>query len=134
MVRPLKASIESWTKPASLSVSVWIATCTSYFVGHRQRAIDGGRRGAPILVQFESDRAGQRSARASGAADRSIALAEKSQIHRQAFGGLAAYDAIFQGPGVQVVALVPVAGPVPPPINVVTPPDSASQTSCGQMK
>ena len=32
---------------------------------------------------------------------------------------------IFQGPGVQVVALVPVAGPVPPPISVVRPPESA---------
>ena len=29
------------------------------------------------------------------------------------------------GPGVQVVALVPVAGPVPPPIMVVTPESSA---------
>ena len=28
---------------------------------------------------------------------------------------------MFHGPGVQVVALVPVAGPVPPPIIVVTP-------------
>ena len=29
MVRPLKASIVSSTKPDSLSVSVWIITCTS---------------------------------------------------------------------------------------------------------
>ena len=28
---------------------------------------------------------------------------------------------MFQGPGVQVVALVPAAGPVPPPIMVVRP-------------
>src|SRR5678810_1106106 len=28
---------------------------------------------------------------------------------------------MYQGPGVQVVALVPAAGPVPPPIIVVTP-------------
>ena len=39
-----------------------------------------------------------------------------------------------QGPGVQVVALVPAAGPVPPPIMVVTPLMSASSTCCGQMK
>ena len=39
-----------------------------------------------------------------------------------------------QGPGVQVVALVPVAGPVPPPIMVVTPLKSASSICCGQMK
>jgi hypothetical protein len=39
-----------------------------------------------------------------------------------------------QAPGVQVVAAVPVAGPVPPPIIVVTPDISASSICCGQMK
>ena len=34
----------------------------------------------------------------------------------------------------QVVAFVPVAGPVPPPTNVVTPDASASSICCGQMK
>ena len=38
------------------------------------------------------------------------------------------------GPGVQVVAKVPVAGPVPPPSMVVTPDISASSICCGQMK
>ena len=38
------------------------------------------------------------------------------------------------GPGVQVVALVPVAGPVPPPSMVVMPEFSASSICCGQMK
>src|ERR671933_319046 len=38
------------------------------------------------------------------------------------------------GPGVHVVAFVPVAGPVPPPIIVVTPDISASSICCGQMK
>ena len=38
------------------------------------------------------------------------------------------------GPGVQVVAKVPVAGPVPPPSIVVTPEASASSICCGQMK
>ena len=37
-------------------------------------------------------------------------------------------------PGVQVVALVPVAGPVPPPMRVVSPLARASRHSCGQMK
>ena len=40
----------------------------------------------------------------------------------------------FSGPGVQVVAKVPVAGPVPPPSMVVTPEYSASSICCGQMK
>ncbi len=38
------------------------------------------------------------------------------------------------GPGVQVVAKVPCAGPVPPPSIDVTPDISASSTCCGQMK
>ena len=42
--------------------------------------------------------------------------------------------AMFSGPGVQVVAKVPVAGPVPPPSMVVTPLLSASSICCGQMK
>ena len=42
--------------------------------------------------------------------------------------------AICQGPGVQVVAKVPVAGPVPPPSIEVTPLIKASSICCGQMK
>mmetsp|Transcript_15413 Transcript_15413/g.46200 ORF Transcript_15413/g.46200 Transcript_15413/m.46200 type:complete len:211 (+) Transcript_15413:92-724(+) len=38
------------------------------------------------------------------------------------------------GDGVQVVALVPVAGPVPPPYMVVRPEAIASSICCGQMK
>ena len=41
---------------------------------------------------------------------------------------------MFHAPAEQVVALVPVAGPVPPPISVVSPAESASSTSWGQMK
>ena len=37
-------------------------------------------------------------------------------------------------PGVQVVAAVPTAGPVPPPSMVVTPLIKASSICCGQMK
>ena len=40
----------------------------------------------------------------------------------------------FQRPGVQVVAQVPVAEPVPPPIIVVMPEAMATSTCCGQMK
>src|SRR5499427_2588900 len=39
-----------------------------------------------------------------------------------------------QGPGVQVVAKVPCAGPVPPPSMEVMPDINASSTCCGQMK
>ena len=41
---------------------------------------------------------------------------------------------MYQGPGVQVVAEVPVAGPVPPPTRVVMPEARASSICCGQMK
>ena len=41
---------------------------------------------------------------------------------------------MFQDPGEQVVASVPVAGPVPPPISVVIPAEIASVISWGQMK
>jgi len=43
-------------------------------------------------------------------------------------------ERICQGPGVQVVAQVPVAGPVPPPSMVVTPDISASSICCGQIQ
>ena len=38
------------------------------------------------------------------------------------------------GPGVQVVAHVPLAGPVPPPSMVVSPEERASSHMPGQMK
>ena len=41
---------------------------------------------------------------------------------------------MFQGPGVHVVALVPSAGPVPPPIIVVVPLQIASIVCWGEMK
>lgn len=40
---------------------------------------------------------------------------------------------MLKGPDVQVVASVPVAGPVPPPSMVVTPLARASSICCGQM-
>ena len=40
----------------------------------------------------------------------------------------------FHAPGVQVVAFVPVAGPVPPPTQVVIPLAIASGACCGLMK
>ena len=41
---------------------------------------------------------------------------------------------MFHSPGVQVVAFVPVFGPVPPPIMVVTPEESASSICPGLIK
>ena len=41
---------------------------------------------------------------------------------------------MWNAPGVQVVAFVPSAGPVPPPIMVVMPEYSAVRTCVGEMK
>ena len=56
-----------------------------HLVGHRQAVVDRGRRRAPVLMQFQADRAGtylffQRQRQAD------IALAEEAQIHRESVG------------------------------------------------
>ena len=62
-----------------------------------------------------------------------VPLAEDADVDRQPLDGLE-HPLMFQGPGVQVVAHVPVAEPVPPPISVVTPEAIATSICCGQMK
>ncbi len=119
------ARIVSSTKPASFRVSVWIATCTSKRVGHRERAVDGRGRGAPVLVQLQAD--GPRlDLLLERLGTRGVALAEEAEVHGKALGGLEHAVDVPKAPGVHVVAFVPVAGPVPPPIMVVTPAESAS--------
>ena len=131
--RPLMAAIVSSTKPDSLRVSVWIATWTSYCVGHAQAAVDRRRRGAPVLVQLQAHARRRAICSTSGLGQAGVALAEEAEVHRQRVGRLQ-HAGDVPGPGVQVVALVPAAGPVPPPIIVVTPDISASSICCGQMK
>ena len=73
-----------------------------------------------------------------------VILAREDEVQRfpqglkPTFSGSASVAASIsstcRAPGVQVVALVPVAGPVPPPMNVVTPLANASYPCCGQMK
>ena len=41
---------------------------------------------------------------------------------------------MLPGPDVTVVALEPSDGPVPPPISVVVPLESAAYACCGEMK
>ena len=113
------AAIVSSTKPASLSVSVWMATWTSYSSATRRlQSIAAGvvpqsswslRPQAPATI-CSTQRAGPAA----------VALAEQAPVDRQRLGRLE-HAAMFQGPGVQVVAFVPSAGPVPPPISVVMP-------------
>jgi hypothetical protein len=132
MVRPLKAASVVSTKPDSLSVSVWIATCTSISSATvRQQSMAAG-----VVPQSSCSlrpMAPARTCSRSGFGQASVALAEEAEVHREGLGRLEhALD--VPGPGVQVVAKVPVAGPVPPPSMVVTPDISASSICCGQMK
>ena len=120
MVRPLKAAMVFSTKPDSFSVSVWIATWTSVSSATARQAVDGGGRGAPVLVQLEAAGAGQHLLD-QRVRRRRVALAEEADVHRQAVGGLQHAARGARAPGVQVVALVPSAGPVPPPSMVVMP-------------
>ncbi len=58
MVLPLSAAMVFSTKPPSFSVSVWMRTWTSISSADGKAAIDGGRRGTPILMQLETAHAG----------------------------------------------------------------------------
>ena len=131
-VRPLVAAMVFSTKPLSLSVSLWIDTCTSCCSAtSRQLSMAAGvvpqsscsfRPIAPASTCWVS---------ASGRL--ALPLPRKPRFIANAS---AACSISFKlaGPGVQVVAKVPVAGPVPPPNMVVMPEARASSICCGQMK
>ena len=57
-----------------------------HLVGHRQAAVDGGRRRAPVLVQLEAHGAGL-DLLAQGFRQAGVALAEEAEVHREGFGG-----------------------------------------------
>ena len=105
---------------ASLSVSVWIATWMSFSSATaRQVSIAAGvvpqsscsfRPIAPASTCWRS---------ASGRL--ALPLPRKPRLIGNA-SAACSMRAMFPGPGVQVVAKVPVAGPVPPPSIVVMPP------------
>ena len=81
------AAMVSSTKPDSLSVSVWMATCTSNWSATRKAAVDGGGRRAPILVQLQAAGAGadlllQRPRQTA------VALAEEAEVDRASLGRL----------------------------------------------
>ena len=132
MVRPLNAAMVSSTKPDSFKVSVWIATCVSVSSAtFKQLSMAAGvvpqsscnfKPIAPALIcscnAFGSDALPlPRKPRFMGNASAACSMRSK-----------------FQGPGVQVVANVPVAGPVPPPSMVVTPLAKASSICWGAIK
>ena len=95
------------------------------FVGDREALIDRRGRRPPVLVQLQADRA-----RANLLAQRFRRPSALPLPRNPKFSGNASTAScmrrMFHAPGVQVVALVPVAGPVPPPISVVMPEWNAS--------
>ena len=108
MARPLKAAMVSSTKPDSFSVSVWIVTCTSWrSATDRQLSIAAG-----VVPQSSCSFSPQAPASicSSRAAGR---LALPLPMKPRFIGNDSAAFSIewmCQGPGVQVVAKVPVAG------------------------
>ena len=132
MVRPWKAAMVSSTKPNSFNVSVWIITCTSNrSATDRQQSIAAGV--VPQSSCSFSAAAPARTISSSAAGREALPLPAKPRLTGRP-SAACNMRARWNGPGVQVVAAVPVAGPVPPPNRVVTPEASASSISCGQMK
>ena len=119
MVRPLKAAMVSSTKPQLVERVGVDHHLHVEFVGDGEAAVDRGRRRSPVLVQL------QRAAPAlisssSAAGSEALPLPAKARFIGKPSAAWIMRP-ICQAPGVQVVALVPFAGPVPPPSMVVTP-------------
>ena len=113
-------------------MSVWIITCTS-----NRSATDSAQSIAAGVVPQSScsfrQAAPARIISSSAAGRDALPLAANARFTGRP-SAACNMRARCQGPGVQVVAAVPVAGPVPPPISVVMPAAIASSTCCGQMK
>ena len=132
MVRPSNAAMVSSTKPLSFSVSVWIMTWTS----KRSATSSAQRMLAGVVPQSSCSfrqLAPARSISSRAAGWEALPLPEKDRLTGRP-SAACSMRARCQGPGVQVVAEVPVAGPVPPPTRVVIPAASASSICWGQMK
>ena len=110
MVRPLNARIVFSTKPDSFSVSVWIRTCTSMSSAtERQQSIAAG-----VLPQSSCSlrhAAPPSICSISPAGRDALPLPANAKFIGQASDAWSIRPRC-RGPGVQVVALVPVAGPV----------------------
>ncbi len=132
IARPPIARSVSSTKPASLSVSVWMSTFTPAASATRREA----SMTAGVVPQSSCSLKPPAPARScSHIASSDVVLPLPSSSTLTGNGSIASsIRARCHAPGVTVVALVPSAGPVPPPMSVVMPPARASGTICGQMK
>ena len=119
IVLPAIAFIVSSTQPASFNVSVCIATWTSYLSAtfKLQLITDGV---APQSSWIFNPKAPALICSIKGASLPQFPFPKKPKFIGYSSAAFIIFSK-FQGPGVQVVALVPSAGPVPPPIIVVIP-------------
>ena len=134
MVRPLKAAMRVLDEARLRSA----CRCGSSPARRSRRRPTGSSRWRPASCPSPRAASGRRRRRAtcssSACGQRGIALAGEGRGSSGRRRPPAIMRAMCQGPGVQVVASVPCAGPVPPPSMVVTPDISASSICCGQMK
>jgi hypothetical protein len=124
IVRPAIARIVSSTKPASLRVSVWIAT----WMSKRSATESAPSIAAGVVPQSSCSfrpMAPASICSASGSARDVLPLPRKPRLTGRP-SAASSMRWMLKAPGVQVVAFVPVAGPVPPPMSVVTPAEIAS--------
>jgi hypothetical protein len=104
---------------ASLSVSVWMAT----WISMRSATVRQLSMAAGVEPQSSCSfrpMAPARICSSSGSGRLTLPLPRKPRFIGKASAAPAS-NGCARGPGVQVVAAVPTAGPVPPPIMVVTP-------------
>ncbi len=85
-----------------------------------QAGVDGRRGRTPVLVQLVAGSTVERAASSSSAAETVLPLASRATLTGQS-SSASSMRPRYHGPGVTVVALVPSAGPVPPPTMVVIP-------------
>ena len=103
-------------------------------VGHRQAGVDGGGRGAPVLVELQAAGAGLGSGRPSGSGRLPLPLPRKPTLIGSPS---AAWSIRIDVPGARACRSSPRCrwpSPVPPPISVVMPEAMAVSICCGQMK
>ena len=102
-------------------------------VAHPQAGVDGRRGGPPVLVQLEAGRPRPGPARAEPSAETVLPLPSRTTLTGQP-SRASSMRASYHAPGVTVVARVPSAGPVPPPMIVVMPAARPSSMICGQIR